>query len=134
MSGIDDLRGALSEYHQVWRHPSLKELKVSETYDIENDFKKCYPGDGRPGCYVFLDQSYNIIYVGKSGSLGPRIHSYFLSYREHKRLIFRDSWSVTPRYIVCVEVKESFEAPSLEEFLIQRLKPPANTVGNPKRQ
>lgn len=129
MNGFEKLKEVLSKYHSNWRNPRLAPLKTSEPYDLDNDFDKFYPCATEPGCYMFFSKDWEISYIGKAVNLGRRIGSYLRQDRPSRKMLLLYEWKLQPRYIVAVSVKERFEAPSLEEYLIQRLDPPDNTQG-----
>ena len=130
---IGDVQRCASEYSQ--RYGGI-ELDWSDLWDLLNDYNTAWPHNALPGCYAIFDENMDLLYVGKASvSIGSRLNSYFRydpNSTDRKRGIarFPDSWpDKQPRYIACVAVKETWEASSLEEYLIHQLRPRANTVG-----
>lgn len=88
------------------------------------------------GVYAFFNENYELLYVGKAShksSLGHRIYSHFYPKPDDDigAKPKKDSWTgeLLPRYSLSTATAHAFEAPSLEEYLIQELQPPLNTVG-----
>ena len=80
----------------------------------------------------------NLLYVGKASmwnSLEKRLASYFTYETDKKscKVIKHETWSKRPCYVVTIAVPEgcSFEAPTLEEFLIKSFgsELPDNRIG-----
>ena len=75
-----------------------------------------------------------LIYVGKASMgncLWNRLGAYFGGRDECR--VKHDAWKRPPQFVVTVAVPKSstWEAPALEEFLIQRLDPIDNVRGRP---
>ena len=76
----------------------------------------------QPGCYLYLDPSGKVIYVGKAKNLRSRVRSYFGKHADQKsRLLVRDAASV--EFIVTTD---EVEALILESNLIKRHQPHYN--------
>ena len=45
-----------------------------------------------------------------------------------------DNWCGTPQYILTFPVENFWEASSFEDFMINRLDPPANALGRKKKE
>ena len=77
----------------------------------------------KPGCYMFLDEDKNVLYVGKSKCLKKRVASYFGANKFEK-------FNVMLRFAKCIEVEETgtdIEALLLEHKLIKKHKPQYNS-------
>ena len=144
---LDDLKSRVAEFNNTYRRPEFQPLEVSAAYDCSPEkgdpIVRCegqWPDDYWPnawsaGIYGILDEELQLLYVGKASlgsTLGSRLSSYFRhDQNRHCRPEPHHTWSGNPRYVVTVAVPEEmrFEAPALEEFLINKLNPPDNTAG-----
>jgi excinuclease UvrABC nuclease subunit len=95
-----------------------------------------WPHNSRQGVYAILDDALTVLYVGKASMrnvIGSRLSSYF-GYDETRGCKIYHKWTNTPRYIAAIAVPQNstFEAPALEEFLIQVLDPSDNSKGRDK--
>ncbi len=130
MLGSEDERRlleAVQTYERVHRHPDRPAFIVHQTETAgDKDVKGSWEGAGpssRPGCYVLFSEAGAILYVGKA-SHGRTVGGRLVRFR------YKGSdWPEKPAYVRIVEVTDSFEAPSLEEFLINVLQPPHNKHG-----
>lgn len=146
MATRDDASRAIAEYEQRFRRNDLESLEKSGLYDlfpsngaVEVPVAATWPDDpwpfaSRAGVYLIFDEKLDLLYVGKaslSSSLGERLCNYFRIDRDRGCCIRHDGWKKTPRYVATIAVPEDmrFEAPALEEFLITRLQPIANSIG-----
>jgi len=98
----------------------------------EHNWPVPYPSDQRAGVYLIYSDALELLYVGKAsiGScLGKRLYTYFGAAQEC--VLKHTTWTQSPRFMLTVAVPESmpFEAPALEEFLVERLAPTNNSVG-----
>lgn len=78
-----------------------------------------------PGCYQYLDEAGNIIYVGKAKNLKRRVSSYFNKEQASKKTRLLVSKIRDIKYIV---VKTEEDALLLENNLIKRYKPRYNVL------
>jgi hypothetical protein len=118
---------ALSELVRVfcerYRNPQLPPFIVHEPHSMTSWYAS--PESAKSGCYVFYSQSGEVLYIGKASltaSMGSRLAS-------HDRAIPRSPWREQAAFVQFVSVAEPFEAPSLEEFLIEKLRPIGNIRG-----
>jgi excinuclease UvrABC nuclease subunit len=105
---------------------------LSEPYHLAREWKaKTIPHADRCGCYFFYDEEGHLLYIGKvslSHTLGRRTTHYFRWDAEASVPVPKDSgWTAPPAWLQTLCVNEPYEAPSLEEYLIHRLRPPSNT-------
>ena len=139
MSNIDKVKNVVRAYHDEFRNPSLARPITSDTYYLDNCLRDSvskdsvwpapWPQASEPGIYVFFDADENLLYIGKSDNLGARLSSYF-RYAEDKNSEPKDDWGgPNPYSLITVSVSKTFEASSLEEFLIDKLSPPINKKG-----
>jgi hypothetical protein len=129
---------AVDEYHRDWRHPDLSPPSVSEVYSLFPDqpsalnhyyrWPDAWPQGDWPGVYLIYSEEFRLTYIGKSTLLGARLSNYFryVSGQKSACRIVHSGWRKRPAFVVTVAVKNSFEAPSLEEFLIPLLNPLEN--------
>lgn len=131
----------ISTYHDEYRHPKLPRPEISRLYALfpDEEYAKDaligwpadWPFGGRPGVYLIFDATMDLRYIGKASVLGRRLSQYF--YYESgrgSRCVVRNpsGWKKLPAFIAAVAVTKTFEAPSLEEYLITTLGPPENIV------
>lgn len=110
-------------YQKKYRHPDLVKFEIyNGLYDlypeeptqytecIESDYRNEWPHNKRAGVYLIFSNEMKLLYVGKSSvAIGSRLYKHYNS-----------EWRMTrPRFVLVVAVPESFEAASLEEFLIK---------------
>lgn len=71
-----------------------------------------------------------LLYVGKSASLGRRLSNYFQwsAGRGSACRIVHAGWKTRPIFIATIAVAESFEAAAIEEYLIAKLHPEENCL------
>jgi excinuclease UvrABC nuclease subunit len=69
-----------------------------------------------------------LLYVGKSATLGPRLNNYFRwsTGKESPCRIVHTVWKKRPMFVATIAVTESFEAAALEEYLIAKVHPEEN--------
>jgi excinuclease UvrABC nuclease subunit len=83
---------------------------------------------------MFYSKDGKLLYIGKASGrhfLGGRIASYFRwTDRQSKTgLCAGGDWTSVPSYVQTIKVHQPYEAPSLEEYLIQELRPSDNVRG-----
>ncbi|MCB2087289.1 MAG: hypothetical protein KDD98_00470 [Sphingomonadaceae bacterium] len=109
---------------------------ISRLYDLEAEWDSTsFPYAGRKGCYAYFDESEQLIYIGKAScnsTIGIRASTYHRM--ENGKLIATGGshWPKAAKWLVTIPVHEAHQAPSLEEFLIEVLAPPANVTGRTK--
>jgi hypothetical protein len=119
--------GLVRLYCEKHRNPHLPPFIIHKPHDMKSWYAT--PESSKQGCYVFYSKDGEVLYVGKaslSASMGSRLAA-------HDRRIPRSQWRERAAFVQFVSVTEPFEAPSLEEFLIERLRPTGNVRG-PKPQ
>ena len=132
MSSIDDLKKQAEAYSK--RYGDIN-LHWTPLWDIQTDFDKTWTNNERPGCYAIFDGDMNLLYIGKADKMGSRLGSHFR--KDHtdpsgkKGVLCKpEQWKGEPKYVLTVAVDKNYEASSLEEFLIQEVKPLENIKGN----
>jgi len=134
MANIEDLIKFIDEFNTLYPRPDMPKLILSENYDVRSHFYKPYPGANLPGVYIIFSSSGNILRIGKAScgsSLGKRLACYYKwgdSGQEglHKYEGYEDAKLLRT---ISFPKKRAFEAPALEEYLINKLKPPYNKTG-----
>lgn len=110
-------------YCEQYRNPQLPPFVVHDAHTMTSWYRT--PESSKPGCYVFYSEGGEILYVGKASLrsyVGARLAF-------HDRQKPRALWRERATAVQFVSVTEAFEAPSLEEFLIERLRPAGNVRG-----
>ena len=79
----------------------------------------------KPGCYQYLDEQGNVIYVGKAKNLKRRVSSYFIKENQTDKTRMLVSKISDLKYIV---VETEWDAFLLENNLIKRYKPRYNIL------
>jgi len=105
---------------------------VSKPFDISTEYSTTMPNNEFAGAYLFFSESMDLLYVGKSSLLGKRMNCHF-HYSSNPNVgtpVTKESEGT--RYIITIGLREEYAwlAPALEEFLIMRLKPLRNKIGN----
>ena len=123
----------VEKYNQRY-HTAFEPLSPYHLFPDENgecEFKhQSWPGNERAGVYLILSKDDEVLYVGESNSLGRRFYSYFRD-DEGKCIILSDNWSKEPYAIISIPAPDDrrYERLSLEEYLIQNLRPIDNIRG-----
>jgi hypothetical protein len=140
-----DLNDALKHYEEHIRRQNLPPFELSglqalfpelePSPDPALDWPKAWPFGDRQGVYFIFGSAFRLLYVGKASMrhrLGDRLSSYVQYERPAMTCrVVHLGWSQQPRFVATLAVpdKMSFEAPALEEYLIQTLSPPDNVHG-----
>ncbi len=137
---LDSLKLALKKYRQ-YRHPDLSELEPSQIYALFPEegeklatlhWPQEWPEGKRAGVYLIFSGASKLLYVGKAWIIGRRLSNYFQSdlpaNETNPCRIVHDWGDDRPMYVVTVAVPKTstFEAASLEEYLIRELNPSTN--------
>lgn len=129
---------ATTAFHAQWRHPRLPPLEYSKVYSLfpqetletptRTNWPDNWPLADRPGVYLVIGEKMQLLYVGKSVSLGYRLSSYFRwsAGRGSFCRIVHTAWKTRPMFVATIAVAEAFEAAALEEYLIAKLHPEEN--------
>lgn len=95
------------------------------------EFKeRSWPCNGHAGVYLILAAKDEVVYIGQSISFGYRFYQYFKD--NNGTCVPRsENWTKDPAGIVAISAPDDkkYERLSLEEYLIERLKPIDNTRG-----
>tara|TARA_R110002124_G_scaffold86074_1_gene222851 strand:+ start:174 stop:608 length:435 start_codon:yes stop_codon:yes gene_type:complete len=138
MESLEAIKGEIENYHQNYRHPSLTPPSISEVYrlfpdeqskDSEYAWPSTWPNNSLPGVYFIFDENLSLLYIGKAKNLGRRLSSYFTYAGDRSCRVKETDWRVKPHFLVTASIGKFFEAPSLEEYLIEAFKPSHNSVG-----
>lgn len=76
-----------------------------------------------PGCYRFLDELENTIYVGSSKNIDRRLNSHFKGQQGH---LGKDTYNQVARVEIC-KCEDYPSALALEQYLINKYKPRYNS-------
>ena len=125
---VEDLKKALDELNTSFARPGMDPLKVSEFCDLHNP-SESWPDAGKPGVYALFNGDKELRYLGKASCntcLGYRIRAHF-----DKHGMPKADWAQGLQFLatICVPSDRAFEAPAVEEFLINRLNPPLCGIG-----
>ena len=102
--------------------PQLSERHTAGDKGVKGAWEGTSQAAG-PGVYVAFTAEGKALYIGKSSN-NKTIGSRLVRFRYHGF-----PWENTPEYIRMISVSESYEAPSLEEFLISKIETSYNVVG-----
>ena len=117
------------EYKTAFQASDIYHLYTSE--DGVCEFKdQSWPCNGHAGVYMILSEKKEVLYVGQTLSFGSRFYQYFKD-KNGTCVVRSPYWSEIPNAIVAIPAPDDkkYERLSLEEFLIERLKPTDNTRG-----
>jgi hypothetical protein len=119
------LKREIAEYCK--RYCIAPDFSMSNPWDVEAGYRENqqFPDACAAGCYVMYAADGELLYIGKAWEMGSRLSSYFLGIRSSTPGAPRPehTWTKAPKYIQTIRVHEFFEASSLEEYLIQKLRP-----------
>ena len=121
---FDSLRAKLDEYSRTYRHPNQRAFCVHGPFKIERYKKGTWEGmeiSYKPGCYAIFSENGELLYIGKA-SAGRKVGDRLWRFSRKNP----PSWLPDIALAQIVEVQQPFEAPSLEEYLIQALRPRHN--------
>jgi hypothetical protein len=106
-------------------------FKMSDPYELTaENWTNAIPFPNDAGCYFFYAADGSLLYVGKASltnDLAGRVTSYFQT--RGGFLLEKYQWNTPPACVITLKVNHPYEAPSLEEYLIEKLQPPENSVG-----
>ncbi len=112
------------------------QFEISSIYSLfpeegEYGFTESWPFLNNGGVYLILDESKNVIYVGKADKFGSRLYDHFREDCEGGCIIREPGWKNQPRYVINIKVADDriYENLSLEGYLIKVLDPDDNTRG-----
>ena len=147
--GLADIVTALNCYKERFRRQDLQQQypleQISGLYALFPDLEMApgvtskwpdgWPASSRKGVYFIFGTQVRLLYIGKasmSASIGSRLSHWFNYARPGNGCrVVHSGWSEQPRFVAVLPVPEgmAFEAPALEEFLIDRLSPSDNVNG-----
>jgi hypothetical protein len=133
------------EYQTHWRHQDLTAFApISEVYSLFPEEPKptlgwpsTWPNHDRHGVYFVFYADMRLSYVGKASHrhIGNRLSKHFVyDDKGGCRIYSSGGWKERPTFVASIVMEHAFEAPALEEFLIAKLNPPDNFVGNNSRK
>jgi hypothetical protein len=115
----------------------IQPFNVSEVFDINSLRQKRgrnspqWPNGDHAGCYVMYCNDSKLLNIGLAKVIARRLNWWFeYDHREDDSLPWTSSakgtWNTQPKFAQTIAVNHSYEAPSLEAFLIGMLNPPEN--------
>lgn len=133
---------ALQQYRNQFRRLNLPEWERGELLALFPDkslgkatktWKDPWPFGDRAGVYFVFDRDMKLLYIGKASMnscMGARLSSWFYGPVTGTCSV-QGQWSNEPFFVQTLAMPENmrFEAPALEEYLIDCLHPPENTAG-----
>ena len=128
------LQQALDEFNTNFPRPGIPPLTFSLAYDLKNHWPKHYPFKRQQGVYCFVDSAGALLYIGKtscSNDFGYRLSGHF-EYALDRTARAKNAQYQAAQYIYVISLPSGhgFEAPAIEEWLIARLRPSVNSMGN----
>lgn len=143
---IDRIEKAVEEYAASYRRADLPQMEVSRPYALFPDeeepqlevawrWPEPWPNGLSRGVYFVLARGGGLLYVGKASikaTIGSRLAHWFQTEKATQACkVVHPGWTDKPMYVATLAVADdmSFEAPALEEYLIQKLSPPDNVRG-----
>lgn len=132
---IIQITKALEEYNSRYN----TQFRLGDKYALfpngdEYGYKEDeWPGNNHAGVYFVLSEDYQLLYVGQSKDLGLRCYQHFPPKKGQNNIVctISEIWSKQPYFLYVATAPDNaiWERLSLEEFLIQILKPTDNTLG-----
>ena len=127
MSNYYELEKAVNELNNQFPRPDLV-LKLEKMVTIKTNSQ--WQNATKPGIYAIFSETSELLYIGKasmSSNIGYRIGAKYSSKTfESRNTKFSEG---TQMATIALPEDRSFEAPSIEEFLIKKLNPKLNAVG-----
>jgi GIY-YIG catalytic domain-containing protein len=119
------LKQEVAEYCK--RYCIVPDFPTSNPWDVEAGYRENlqFPDAAAAGCYAIYAADGELLYIGKAWQIGSRLANYFMGIRSPSPGASRPEhiWTKPPKHIQTIRVRESFEASSLEEYLIRKLRP-----------
>lgn len=142
---LRDVLEALNHYKAHFRRDGLLPLEFSglqalfpeleSAPEVTSKWPEAWPFGSRQGVYFVFGSQIRLLYIGKASMrhpVGARLSCWFKYDRPGSGCkVVHSGWSELPRFVAVLAVPDgmAFEAPALEEFLIERLSPPDNVNG-----
>ncbi|HVM48392.1 MAG TPA: hypothetical protein VMU04_10210 [Candidatus Acidoferrum sp.] len=142
---LTDIAAALDYYKQHLRRHDLPPLEpmsglqalfpdLELAPEVTSKWPEGWPCGADPGVYFIFGTGVRLLYVGKASmgaNIGSRLSTWFKETPGRGCRVVHSGWSEQPRFVAALRVPAgmAFEAPALEEFLIDRLSPPDNRNG-----
>jgi len=124
-----ELELTVGKFQKVLPRPGIDKLTIV-WHDIKRNQSHSWTNGDRPGVYIFLDSNENLLYIGKASSgrdLKARLRGYFYRNGVHKN---KKHGADKTQYVGLLALPEDhgFEAPAIEEWLIEHLQPNENKI------
>ncbi len=133
MVTLSELKEALAHFHQSFPRPGVPDLLSRLTtisFDYEQDWSRLWLDDGvlrkhadDPCVYFFFNDTEGLMYIGSTWTLGKRFYQHF----DVENAKYKNCTSSLA--ILALPEENWFETQAIEAYLIEKLKPPHNTVG-----
>lgn len=122
------VRTYTARYSLVGAEVDNKPYDLIESWTVNSS----WPNAEYQGVYAIFCADKRLLYVGKAslgGTIGRRLSTYFIDNPDGPGAATKPghSWSRVPRYVLTTKVDKAWEAPSLEEYLIEHLRPIDNS-------
>ncbi|MGF1831606.1 GIY-YIG nuclease family protein [Photobacterium angustum] len=127
---------AIEEMNQKYPRSGFM-LELGNKFDLNENYNELHARfNNTVGVYILFNDQQDIIRVGSSTSnLYSRLNTYF-DYKDNTHSVGIGWWveGVSARYVrtITVPSEQSFEALSIEKFLLDKLTPPLNKEGKLK--
>ncbi len=125
----EELELIVEKFHKTLPRPGINKL-IIVWHDIKNNQSHSWTNGDKPGVYIFLDSNENLLYIGKASSgrdLRARLRGYFDRNGAAKN---NKHGAEETQYVGLLALPEDhgFEAPAIEEWLIEHLQPKENKI------
>jgi len=132
---------AVTDYATRYRRTDVPPLEVAPPLDLfpsqpttgnytpQFTWADPWPFGDRAGVYLIYSASFDLSYVGTAQRLSSRLSQHFYG---RDCCVFHENFGPqSPRFVIniAVPVNMRFEAPALEAYLIEKLKPVGNVKG-----
>jgi hypothetical protein len=112
-------------------HSIIPAFEISPLADIQQLYrdKAPFPFQDDAGCYLLWSATTELLYVGKVSlrhNIYSRLKTYFRWDEDRTMILPTGHWTSAPTFVQVIKVKEPYQAPSLEEYLIDKLNPSDN--------
>ena len=130
MNSIKNVEKYLKEFCRL--HMGINSLELSKPLDIKGSFEDEYPDGEFPGVYVLSNKNNEVVRIGHTGrSFDIRLDSYFVWHKTPSVGSPANKEGKGARYVRTIPFGDDLKYMrlSLEEFLIERIKPINNQHG-----
>ena len=133
MSDLPSIEDCIEQFNINYPRPKMKPIKLCSNYDLDEDWSKNtpYPTLDKAGVYFLLDGEYKLLYIGESSNMGYRWSAYINWSKDKSTYSVVDHRFPSLKHLYAIEIPEGheFERLAIEEYMIKKLNPVANTKG-----